>query len=114
MRRSILVEAKSRTDKLDKMSRVNYAKIYTVEHNVKVYDFGQVGKGYLNRLTTQFEAVFSGLPQAAEFPCGNDGQYQGSNRRDSGGEQGPAGCTDDDELSQHCENMRLQHQYGDA
>jgi hypothetical protein len=44
MRRSIRVRQFSNTDKLDKMARVNYAKIYSVEHNVKVYDFGQVHK----------------------------------------------------------------------
>jgi len=111
MRRPVLVEAKSKTEKMDKTSRVNYAKIYTVEHNVKVYDFGQVERGYLNRLITQFQAVFDGSSQAAEFPHGNTTNDQGDNGGGSGRGQGSAGNTNDVELSQHFDNMRLQHQY---
>jgi len=58
MRRSVRVVSQSKKDKLDSMSRVNFAKIYTVEHNVKVYDFGQVHSRHEHRLISQFNEVF--------------------------------------------------------
>jgi uncharacterized protein DUF6590 len=36
--------------KLDSMSRINFAKIYTVEHNVKVKHIGEIDKAYVHRL----------------------------------------------------------------
>jgi hypothetical protein len=50
------------TDKRDKMfpaSRIHYGKVYTVEHNVKVYDFGDVHKDFLSLLSTQWDWVFN-------------------------------------------------------
>lgn len=54
---SIRVKTKSKGDKLNQFSRVNYGKIYTVEHNVKVYDFGDVHKDYIARLRSQWRYV---------------------------------------------------------
>jgi hypothetical protein len=45
---------------MDPMARLNYAKIYTVEHNVKVYDFGIVHEDYLDTFKHQFNSSFSG------------------------------------------------------
>jgi len=45
---------------MDPMARLNYTKVYTVEHNVKVYDFGIVHKDYLDTLRYQFESSSSG------------------------------------------------------
>jgi hypothetical protein len=53
----IRVIPKSKTTKLDPMSRINYSKIYTVEHNVKVYDFGDVDEDYHERLLEQWKKV---------------------------------------------------------
>jgi len=36
----IRVLAKNRGEKLRRESRINFGKVYTVEHNCKVYDFG--------------------------------------------------------------------------
>ncbi|KAF1988839.1 hypothetical protein K402DRAFT_20901 [Aulographum hederae CBS 113979] len=58
MRREIKVNTRSRRDKLDPLSRLNFAPVYTVEHNVKVYDFGSVDDNYLHRLVHQWKAVF--------------------------------------------------------
>jgi hypothetical protein len=58
MLESIRVVPKSRTDKMDELSRVNFAKIYTVEHNVKVYDFGDVHERYKHILKQQFRLVW--------------------------------------------------------
>ncbi|KAF2431668.1 hypothetical protein EJ08DRAFT_571714, partial [Tothia fuscella] len=42
MRQPIQVRPNHMTDKLDQISRLCYEKVYTVEHNVKVCDFGDV------------------------------------------------------------------------
>jgi hypothetical protein len=44
-------------DRLDPRSRINYCKLYTIEHNVKVYDFGMVHKDYLRKLKCQWMSV---------------------------------------------------------
>jgi hypothetical protein len=42
----IRIEVISDAHKLDPLSRLNYAKLYTVEHNVKVFFIGHVVKKY--------------------------------------------------------------------
>jgi hypothetical protein len=42
--KAIAVEKASADQKLDPMSRLNFKKIYTVEHNVKVMNVGKVTK----------------------------------------------------------------------
>jgi hypothetical protein len=62
---AIRVRQRNNFEKMDKMSRVNFAKIYTVEHNVKVYDFGQVHRDDEVHLIANFQAVWNitgGLP----------------------------------------------------
>lgn len=39
-------------------SRINFGKMYTVEHNVKVYDFGDVRRSSLSMLVKQWRYVF--------------------------------------------------------
>ncbi|QDS69398.1 hypothetical protein FKW77_004737 [Venturia effusa] len=57
MLRSIRVRTRKKSDKMDEMSRPNYIKIYPVEHNVKVYDFGKVDHSHLHILKAQFKWV---------------------------------------------------------
>lgn len=38
-------------------SRINFGKLYTVEHNVKVYDFGDVRRSSLSALVKQWRWV---------------------------------------------------------
>jgi hypothetical protein len=38
-------------------ARINFAKSYTVEHNLKVYDFGMVHRRYLAALRAQYDWV---------------------------------------------------------
>jgi hypothetical protein len=52
---AIRVSPKSRMEKLDPLSRINFGKIYTVEHNVKVYDFGDVHPDSLVTLKAQWK-----------------------------------------------------------
>jgi hypothetical protein len=53
----IRVRARSKQEKLHAMSRINFSKMYTVEHNVKVYDFGDVDSEHKERLRTQWRYV---------------------------------------------------------
>jgi hypothetical protein len=45
-------------DKLEKESRINYRKIYTVEHNVKVYFMGHVAPSSQDHLYTDFDTTW--------------------------------------------------------
>ncbi|KAL1386014.1 hypothetical protein HDK64DRAFT_256065 [Phyllosticta capitalensis] len=47
---------------MDPLSRINYAKPYTVEHYVKSYDFGQVDPAYEHVLQNNFAAVWNRVP----------------------------------------------------
>ena len=53
----IRVTSRLRQEKLDPLSRINFGKIYTVEHNVKVFDFGDVHKDHIPTLRTQWKYV---------------------------------------------------------
>ncbi|KAL2352432.1 hypothetical protein BJ546DRAFT_1050302 [Cryomyces antarcticus] len=57
MRNPIKVIVAARKTKLDSMSRINFGKIYTVEHNVKVFDFGDVHPDSQMWLLHQWQAV---------------------------------------------------------
>jgi hypothetical protein len=56
----IRAKPKRRRDKIDPRSRIDFSRMYTVEHNVKVYDFGSVDKLYLERLLNQWLSVLLG------------------------------------------------------
>lgn len=47
---------------LDQTARVNFARVYTVESNVKVFEFGVVAPEHLALLEAQFYLVL-GVPQ---------------------------------------------------
>ncbi|KAF2673763.1 hypothetical protein BT63DRAFT_410727 [Microthyrium microscopicum] len=53
----IRVVPKSRTEKLDSRARIDFGRIYTVEHNVKVYDFGNADEVFVARLLDQWVHV---------------------------------------------------------
>lgn len=46
----ICVNTDNREDKLDQLSRIDYGKVYTIEHNVKVQAFGEVRSKSVNSL----------------------------------------------------------------
>jgi hypothetical protein len=58
IRDPIRVVPKTDRDKLHPDSRINYAKIYTVEHNVKVLFIGQIHKRSEGRFMTAFNDVW--------------------------------------------------------
>jgi hypothetical protein len=41
------------------MSRVDFSRIYTIEHNVKVFDFGMVHHTHVARLRAQWMGVIT-------------------------------------------------------
>jgi hypothetical protein len=49
-KKPIAVEKASADQKLDPMSRLNFKKVYTIEHNVKVMNVGKVAKDSLPAL----------------------------------------------------------------
>ena len=55
----IQVILKNNRDKLDKYSHVNYAKLYTVEHNVKVQFIGQIADTDRLRFVAAFDATWA-------------------------------------------------------
>lgn len=56
--RPIQVKPKTPRDKLEVQSRINYAKIYTVEHNVKVQFIGEVARSSQNKFIADFDATW--------------------------------------------------------
>ncbi|KAK5109841.1 hypothetical protein LTR62_006448 [Meristemomyces frigidus] len=59
----IRVDPSERDYSLSNLSRINFAKVYTVEHNVKAFDFGMVNEQSMHALMTQFELVFFRRPE---------------------------------------------------
>jgi uncharacterized protein DUF6590 len=49
----------SRHKKLHPMSRINFAKIYTVEHNMKVKHIGEIDEEYMHRLMGYYSLTFA-------------------------------------------------------
>ncbi len=66
--RPIRVIPKTPRDKLEKESRINYAKIYTVEHNVKVLFIGQIAQDSQHALVADFDAVWMNKRQMNAEP----------------------------------------------
>jgi len=61
-KKAIRVEIKDPSHKLDPYSRLNYAKIYTVEHNVKVLFIGWVAENYEQAVATAFNDTHPPIP----------------------------------------------------
>lgn len=70
---SIRIEAASPRDKLEPQSRLNYAKVYTVECNVKVCFIGKVHVDFRQRLVADYNEVHPQLRYG-----GNGGGTQSS------------------------------------
>jgi hypothetical protein len=55
----IRIVPKHKGDKLDRMSRVDFSRIYTVMHDNEVYYFGVVHSSHLSRLHQQWIRVIA-------------------------------------------------------
>jgi hypothetical protein len=54
---AIQVRPKYKVDKLDTMARINYGKMYTIEHNIKVCEFGVVHERFIPLLKSSWSWV---------------------------------------------------------
>jgi hypothetical protein len=92
---------------LDTSSRLNYAKVYNIEHNVKVKNFGSLNPESLRDLIEQFNAVFTSklptfaAPQDRETKPDRTGQ--GSK---TGGRQQYLGIAHQNSVTQHTRNLQ--------
>lgn len=75
---SIRVKAVRSSDTMHPKARVNFAKIFTVEHNVRVYDFGNVHRDDLYLLKHNFTTVWN-MEKIPEDD--DDGDDDGTERR---------------------------------
>jgi hypothetical protein len=91
MRPPIQVVGRERGAKMDTMSRVNYRKIYTVEHNVKVFDFGNVHQDDIENLVSNFNNVWQFEPrQSYQTPTthyNTHGEEEGDGKEEGGDEE---------------------------
>jgi hypothetical protein len=81
-KRPIRVTVSSPRHKLDSFSRINYAKPYTVEHNVKVWFIGRVHKNSEWQLGTDYNEVHPPL-QARGVPPQADNYFTNTRTSDS-------------------------------
>ena len=68
----IRVNPDNPADKLDDNSRIDYGKVHTIQHNIKVQSFGQVHPKSLNALLHQFRNVWAD-PSASGISGGDTG-----------------------------------------
>jgi len=83
----IKVEPKPPNEKLDPLSRINYAKLYTVECNVKVLFVGCVQKKYLKRFRSSYHKIHSHSQPS----------YEDDVDENEDEDQGPSGYGDQDD-----------------
>jgi uncharacterized protein DUF6590 len=95
----IRVKPKERQYTLDRMARIDFSRIYTVEHNVKVFDFGNVHRDHLPRLITQWVTVFAAEMMDDIYALKNSHQQLDLNKYDHNDDddEDPDGNEDDQE-----------------
>jgi hypothetical protein len=59
VKRAVRMEPSSPEEKLDPKSRVNYAKVYTIEHNIRVCFIGKIHPDSRATFETDFKAIDS-------------------------------------------------------
>jgi hypothetical protein len=59
MRPPIRVLPKSKSQKLTGVLRLDYSRIYTVEHDVKVYEYGTIAYDQMTKFRQNFDLVFN-------------------------------------------------------
>jgi hypothetical protein len=62
-KRPIRMDPRTPRDVLDPLSRINYAKIYTIEHNVKVNFIGTINKHSVKYFKRDFNETHPSLPE---------------------------------------------------
>lgn len=78
---AIRVDADDRADKLDSRSRLDYGKVYTIQHGIKVKSFGKVNPKSMNALVHQFGNVWSSTPLIGQTSARDSSRAVSSRRR---------------------------------
>lgn len=63
------------TEALDPMSRIDFGKVHTIQHNIKVRPFGNVHPSSMAALEAQFASVWSNTPAPASASGGEKSSY---------------------------------------
>ena len=69
---AIRVDSDDPVDKLDALSRLDYGKVHTIQHNIKVKAFGKVHPKSMFALINQFGNVWHTLPAPAQASTSRD------------------------------------------
>jgi hypothetical protein len=72
----IRVEPASSRDRLDPLSRLNYAKIYTVENNVKVCFIGRIHKKSVAVFIKDYNLTHRPLPETEDPDYSDDEKWK--------------------------------------
>lgn len=83
IKKPIRCDIKQPEEKLDPASRLNYAKLYTVEHNVKVMFIGRVATKYEQQIVTDYNNTH---PSLEDRPYSGEGDYSPDERLGAEGE----------------------------
>jgi len=86
IKKAIRVEMTTPKEKLDPASRINYAKVYTIEYNVKVFFIGKVHAKSRHQILADYQITQS-LPT---HEPGNDYDDSSTGYEDSTGGEGPS------------------------
>jgi hypothetical protein len=81
--RPVQVVPKTPRDKLETASRINYAKIYTVEHNVKVLFIGHIAPASEHTFVTDFDRIWRKKMQINPTPPAYPTQATSASQQDS-------------------------------
>jgi hypothetical protein len=112
---AIRIDLDDNATALHHTSRINYSKVYTIEHNVKVKPFGMVNRDHIRSLMDQFRTVFlagtggSGpqlqqLRTPASAPMVDNKQNPNATRPANTGNQAPIPSTQQDGVNRHGPN----------
>jgi len=74
-KKSIRMVPDSSRHKLDTASRINYAKVYTVEHNVKVYFVGRITRKHEQQVVTDYNNTHQPLPDRPYYAATGEDTY---------------------------------------
>ena len=64
---AIRIDVDNPTHKLDHTSRLDYGKVYTIQHNIKVQSYGKVNPRSMNALVHQFGNVWNSQPVLSQI-----------------------------------------------
>lgn len=100
MRTSIRVQTDERGDKLADMSRIDYGRVYTVEHNIKAMAFGWIHESSRRNFSFDFLNVFmgeQGYRDWLEAQQQAEADEDSDDSEDDDDEQADNGAEDDDD-----------------